>query len=126
MAVASVSSGTPDGLTWRSRAEPSGVAWPSRARRLSREMTRATIATAEGGGLVFDPGDAIQHELGEEGVEVGEVPVQDTLGETCLDGDRAAGQRVRPVSEQNALGGVEQLLTGVADGGVVRRGRRTL
>jgi hypothetical protein len=35
MAVASVSSGTPDGLAWRRRA-----------RRLSREMTRATIATA--------------------------------------------------------------------------------
>ena len=71
---------------------------------------------AQGGGLGADPGDAVQHELGEEGVEVGEVPVQDALGAACLGGDRPAGQRVRPVPEQDALGGVEQLLARVADG----------
>ena len=39
---------------------------------------------AQGGGLAVEPGDAVQHELGEEGVEVGEVPVQDALGAARL------------------------------------------
>ncbi len=38
----------------------------------------------QGGGLAVQPGDAVRHELGEEGVEVGEVPVQDALGAACL------------------------------------------
>ena len=71
---------------------------------------------AQGGGLGVHPGDAVEHELGEEGVEVGEVPVQDALGAAGLGGDRPAGQRARPVPEQDALGGVEQLLAHVADG----------
>ena len=71
---------------------------------------------AQGGGLAVDPGDAVEDELGEEGVEVGEVPVQHALGAARLGGDGPAGQRVRPVAEQDPLGGVEQLLADVADG----------
>ncbi len=65
---------------------------------------------AQGGRLVLDPVDAVEHQLGQEGVEVGEVPVQDALGDACLRGDRPAGKRVRPVPEQDAFSGVEQLL----------------
>src|SRR6202035_4367879 len=70
----------------------------------------------QGGGLAVDPAATVQHELGEEGVEVGEMPVQDTFRTASLGGDRPAGQRARPGPEQDALGGVEQLLTRVPDG----------
>ena len=56
----------------------------------------------------------VEHEVGEEGVEVGEVPVQDAFGAARLVGDGPAGQPVRPVPQQHAFGGVEQLLPRVA------------
>ena len=59
------------------------------------------------------PVEPIQDELGEELVEVGEMPVQDTLGDARLGGDGAAGEGARPVSDQDALGRFEELLTGV-------------
>jgi len=71
---------------------------------------------AQRDGLGADPAGAVEHELGQEGVKVGEVPVQDALGDPCFRGDRAAGQRVGPVPEQDALGGVEQPGARVADG----------
>ena len=52
---------------------------------------------------------AVEHEIGEEGVEVGEVPVQDALGAARLVGDRPAGQAAWPVPQQHAFGSVEQL-----------------
>ena len=64
----------------------------------------------QGCALGADSGDAVEHEVGKKGVEVGEVPVQDTLGAACFGSNRPAGQRVRPVSQQDALGGSEQLL----------------
>ena len=66
--------------------------------------------------LAADPGDAVFHELGEERIEVIEVPVQYALGHPGLGGDRAAGQGARPIPEQDALGGVEQLLPRVPQG----------
>jgi hypothetical protein len=71
---------------------------------------------AQYGGLGLHPAGAVQHEVGEEGVEVGEVPVQDALGAARLRGDRPARESARPVPQQDALGGVEQLLTHVAHG----------
>ena len=129
MAAASVSSGTPPGRRRRSRA-----------RRSSRKVIRATIATAtepnrsvsapvrlsatvpvpaavaQDGGLVADPGDAVFDQLGEEGVEIGEVPVQDALGAARLVVTARLVSALRPVPEQDALGGVEQLLARVAEG----------
>ena len=61
-------------------------------------------------------GDAVADEFGQERVEVSEVPVQDTLGHAQLGGDGPAGQRARPVPEQDPLGGTEELLAGVAQG----------
>ena len=49
-------------------------------------------ADSRGASLDLDLADAVQHELGEEGIEVGEVPVQDASGTACLGGDRPAGQ----------------------------------
>ena len=54
------------------------------------------------------------------------MPVQDTLGAARLRGDRPAGQRTRPVPEQDALGGVEQLLARVAEGYPCRHGASLL
>jgi Flp pilus assembly protein protease CpaA len=68
------------------------------------------------GGLAADLVDPVEHKLGEEGVEVGEMPVQDALGAARFRGDRPAGEPARPVSEQHALGSGEQLLAHVADG----------
>ena len=94
MAAASVSSGTPRG---RRRAEPGPQVVPEGDQADDRHGDRAEQVRqhagevagdgagpgglAQGGGLVADPGDAVLHELGEEGVEVGEVPVQDALGQ---------------------------------------------
>ena len=39
---------------------------------------------AQRGRLLVDAGEAVEHQLGQEGVEVGEVTVQDALGEACL------------------------------------------
>ena len=87
---------------------PPGLASRSRARSSSRKVTRGMIATGTGpnravsapvrlpatvpvpadsrraAGLGLEPGGPVQHELGEEGVEVGEVPVQDALGAARL------------------------------------------
>jgi len=71
---------------------------------------------AQGGGLRIHPLHAVEHELGEERVEVGEVPVQHPLRHPGLRGDRPAGQRARPAGEQDPLGGIEQLLACIADG----------
>src|SRR2546430_10607199 len=43
------------------------------------------------------------------------MPVQDALGHAGLGGDRPARQRVRPLLEQDALGGGEHLLARVAE-----------
>ena len=75
--------------------------------------------------LTFHPGDAVEHKLGKEGIEVGEVPVQDALRAACLRGKRPAGQGTRPISEKDPLSSVEQLLARVADG-YPRRQRRLL
>lgn len=69
----------------------------------------------QGDGLVLEPGDAVLYEFDEEGIEVGEVPVQDSFGDTRLGGDRPAGQCARSLAQQDTLGGVEQLLARVAD-----------
>ena len=102
-----------------STGTPAGQASRSRSRRPSRAATRPTVARdravqggqrggqvaghgagpgagEQGGGLGVQPADAVEHEVGQEGVEVGEVPVQDTLGAARLGGDRAAGERVGP------------------------------
>ena len=71
---------------------------------------------AQGRRLGADPCDAVERELGEERVEVGEVPVQHSLGDARFRGDRAAGQAAGAVPEQDALGGVEELPARVADG----------
>ncbi|WP_261566223.1 hypothetical protein [Frankia gtarii] len=42
------------------------------------------------------------------------MPVQDALGAARLGGDRPAGQSVRTVAQQDALGGIEKLLAHVA------------
>jgi hypothetical protein len=47
----------------------------------SRCWRRLGRPAEPGGGLGVQPGDAIEHQLGEEGVEVDEVPVQYALGE---------------------------------------------
>jgi hypothetical protein len=49
--------------------------------------------------LGVQPADPVKYQFGEERIEVGEVPMQDAFGAACLDGDRSAGQRVRPVSQ---------------------------
>ena len=66
--------------------------------------------------MAADRVDPVEDELGEEGVELGEVPVQDPLGAARFRGDRPAGEAAWPVSEQHALGRGEQLLARVADG----------
>ena len=53
---------------------------------------------AKGSGLVLDPGGTIEHQLKEEGVEVGEMPVQDALSDAGLRGHGAAGQTAWPVA----------------------------
>jgi hypothetical protein len=42
------------------------------------------------------------------------VPVQDAFGTARLVGDGPAGQPVRPIPQQHALGSVEQLLSRIA------------
>lgn len=66
--------------------------------------------------VVVDPSAAVGDELAEEGVEVGEVAVQDALRDARFRGDRPTGQRARPVAKQYPLGGVEELLASVAQG----------
>src|SRR5579875_749013 len=75
---------------------------------------------AQGRRLGADPCGAVTCELGEERVEVGEVPVQHSLGYPRFRGDGAAGQAVRAVPEQDTLGGVEELTARVADGNPCR------
>src|ERR1022692_4329893 len=63
---------------------------------------------AQGRRRAADPCDAVERELGEERVELGEVPVQHSFGYARFRGDRAAGQAAGAVPEQDALGGVEE------------------
>lgn len=56
-----------------------------------------------------------EHERGEERVEISEVAVQDALGDARLGGCGPAGEGVRAVAQQDAFGGVEQLLADVVD-----------
>lgn len=63
----------------------------------------------QGRGLSFDPGDAFQHQFGEEDVEVGEVSMQHPLGDARLRGDRPTGKAGDAVSDQHPHGGVEEL-----------------
>jgi hypothetical protein len=51
----------------------------------------------------------VEHEVGQEGVEVGEVPMQNALGTARLVGDGPAGESSWPVPQQHAFRGVEQL-----------------
>ena len=73
------------------------VDYPPRPGRLSQDE-----------GLTLDPGDAVQYELDQEVVQIGEVAVQDTLGAARFVGDGPGGQCTRPVADQHALGRVER------------------
>jgi hypothetical protein len=69
--------------------------------------------------LVLDRGlrllarPAVQHQGGQEVVEVREVPVQHALGHACLVGDGARRQPARAVPQQDPLGGREEPVTSV-------------
>lgn len=129
MAVASARTGTPPpGRVWRSLARSSSRKVISGMIATATEENRAVTASVRLSATVLVPADssraaawvpsrggAVSREPGEEVVEAGEVPVQDTLGAAHLIGDRAAGQRVWPLAEQHALGCVEQLPAGVAE-----------
>ena len=71
---------------------------------------------AQDGRLAIESRDAVGHELGEERVEVGEMPVQHAFRARRLGRHRPAGEPGRPVPEQDALGGVEQAGPHFADG----------
>ena len=127
--MASVRSGTPCGVVRRSRvaqgvpgddeADDRDGDRPEQFRQRVGEVVGDGAGpgrVAQGGGLAVDPADAVQDELGEEVVEVGEVPVQDALGAARLRRDGPAGQRAGAVPEQDPLGGGEQLLARVAQG----------
>jgi hypothetical protein len=119
MAPASVRTGTPGaGLSSRSRARSSSRDRVEQFGQRAGEVAgdgAGPGGRVQGGALALDAGDAIAYELGEEGVEVGEVPVQDTLGDARLRGDRPAGQDARPGPRHDTLGGLEQLPAHVTD-----------
>lgn len=67
----------------------------------------------KGRSVTVDLGGSIHDQLGEEGVEVREVSVQDTLGDPSLCGHGPARQRRRSLAAQDPLGGLEQHLAWV-------------
>lgn len=117
---------------------PPGVAVRSRARNSSRKVMSGMIATGIGPNRVVSAlvrlsatvpvphgltqrtrlplklRGPVEHEVGEEGVEVTEVPVQNPFGAARLVGDGPAGQPVRAVPQKHAFGSAEQLLPRVA------------
>jgi SAM-dependent methyltransferase len=83
-----------DGQVARDRAAPDGLA----QRR----------------NLLLSSCGPVDHQLGDEGVEVDEVSVQDPLCAACLVRDSPAGQGDRSVSHQYTFGRGEQLLARIA------------
>lgn len=67
----------------------------------------------KGRSVTVDLGGSIHDQLGEEGVEVREVSVQDTFGDPSLCGHGPARQRRRSLAAQDPLGGLEQHLAWV-------------
>ena len=60
-------------------------------------------------------GDAIEHELGEEGIEIDEVAVHHALCHGRFRSDSAAGQPGHTVSAQHALGRVKKQFSSVEE-----------
>jgi hypothetical protein len=59
-------------------------------------------------------GDSLPDERSEEVIEVGEVPVQDALGDTGLIGDGSTRETCGPVAKQHSFAGGEKLRARVA------------
>ncbi|GAB3373573.1 hypothetical protein GCM10027360_47870 [Amycolatopsis echigonensis] len=59
--------------------------------------------------------DPVEHQSGEERVEILEMPVQHALRAIRFGGDGAAGESARPFAQQNPFRGIEKLGAHVAE-----------
>jgi hypothetical protein len=67
-------------------------------------------------GLRVHSAHTVEYKLGQEGVEISEVPMEDAFGATCFGGDRSARQPSHPVPAQDAFCRTEQLSPRVGHG----------